>query len=1083
MSGQILTVGPGQEFTRIGAALAAARPGASISVLPGRYRENLVIDRSVRLEAHPGDAAEPVELVGGPGRLLLVDADGVQLRGFRLVTADSSVPGLDVVRGETALEECILAGESWAAMLVRAAGSLALSGCRVTSRTGAGIVIASAGPNTISATTVADTASSAVVVTENGRAGLRQCRLERPGGNGICVNGDAEVVVEGGSVLGAAKPAVVVEQRAGARITGLEVRDSAALDLYVTTQGSVAVTGSTFHGSGGQGVHVAGGGSAVLRDCRLEAIAGVGVQVTAGARAELHDCLVQEVRTGVLVDGGADLLGRGLTLSACSEHALDLAEGAGADIVGLDLDATAGAGVTLGGTTRLTVRDATVRLGSAAAVRARAAAVFDLSDCAVEADGEPALHLDGVRLARISAVQVRGGGVHVEGCTLQLTDCELTDAPGDGLTVAGAEAAIEMVRSRVRRAGGSGVRLEADTTASLVDCEITDNRAWGLHSESRSVSARGGVVRGNGSGPVSGPEGAAVVLSETRAPAEEPVQDTPQFEAPTTGPLAELDALIGLTSVKKEVTALVNLLKMSQRRRQMGLPVPMMTRHLVFAGPPGTGKTTVARLYGTVLAELGILKKGHVVEVARADLVGQYIGSTAIKSSEVITRALGGVLFIDEAYTLTSQAGGSGPDFGQEAVDTLMKMMEDHRDELVVIVAGYSEQMGRFLDSNPGLSSRFTRTVEFPNYSVDELVAITQGLCRTHYYELTDDALAALRRYYESVPRTGTFGNGRVARQIFESMVNTQASRLAVSPGKDAQLSRLTAQDLAPELARVPAGEPARAPETVADPAQAVRATEGHRQARRLIGQPQAVAAMEAALVAVLERHRAGDTGPGVANALVIGPPGTGRGEFARLYAHCLAELGVLAVGQVTRWSMTGALWPGWPGQAEALVAEALQRAGGGVVAVDLDGDWPLEQHSPGAEVLRAIEAALTRPAAGRPVLLLLGAADRLRAALALVPALAAQFATGWRLSEYDPAGLAELATACLARRGHEVDAGVRAELELQLAAGPAPDVRAAHALAMRVSQLAASRTLLAADVRAARTELPGSQRAPVPAG
>src|SRR5690242_6870756 len=230
-----------------------------------------------------------------------------------------------------------------------------------------------------------------------------------------------------------------------------------------------------------------------------------------------------------------------------------------------------------------------------------------------------------------------------------------------------------------------------------------------------------------------------------------------------------------------------------------------------------------------------------MVEAARADLVGQYIGSTAIKTTELVTKALGGVLFIDEAYTLSAGSGGSGPDFGQEAIDALMKMMEDHRDELVVIVAGYSELMEQFLASNPGLASRFTRTVEFPNYSVEELVTITSNLCRKHYYELTDDAIDALTTYFTRIPKNATFGNGRVARKLFEAMINNQASRLATSPpSKDTEMNRLTAADLAPELAQLedlPVQQNDQ-PDAATNPTAAINAAKSWHRLCGLVGAP-----------------------------------------------------------------------------------------------------------------------------------------------------------------------------------------------------------------------------------------------------
>jgi SpoVK/Ycf46/Vps4 family AAA+-type ATPase len=192
-----------------------------------------------------------------------------------------------------------------------------------------------------------------------------------------------------------------------------------------------------------------------------------------------------------------------------------------------------------------------------------------------------------------------------------------------------------------------------------------------------------------------------------------------------------------------------------------------------------------------------VLKKGHLVEVARADLVAQIIGGTAIKTTEAFNSALGGVLFIDEAYTLSNSRGGNGPDFGREAIDTLVKLMEDHREDVVVVAAGYSADMRRFLQANPGLESRFSRTIEFENYSPAELVTIVENQCAKHDYQLDPAAAAALMTWFDRIPKDGTFGNGREARTVFERMADLQASRLAALPDVSTdELARLTVEDL-----------------------------------------------------------------------------------------------------------------------------------------------------------------------------------------------------------------------------------------------------------------------------------------------
>ncbi len=240
---------------------------------------------------------------------------------------------------------------------------------------------------------------------------------------------------------------------------------------------------------------------------------------------------------------------------------------------------------------------------------------------------------------------------------------------------------------------------------------------------------------------------------------------------------AELNSYIGLTVVKAEVESLINLVKVNKLRKEHDLPTEELSLHMVFSGNPGTGKTMIARLMSRIYHSLGILSKGHLVEVDRAGLVAGYVGQTAIKTREVVDKALGGVLFIDEAYALTTR----GPqDYGQEAVETLLKSMEDHRDDLVVIVAGYVALMNDFVHSNPGLESRFNRFLYFPDYSVEEMLAIFEMRCEKAGYRLEEGAKERLKEILreESEDNIG-FGNARGVRNLFEQAIARQANRLA----------------------------------------------------------------------------------------------------------------------------------------------------------------------------------------------------------------------------------------------------------------------------------------------------------------
>jgi SpoVK/Ycf46/Vps4 family AAA+-type ATPase len=260
--------------------------------------------------------------------------------------------------------------------------------------------------------------------------------------------------------------------------------------------------------------------------------------------------------------------------------------------------------------------------------------------------------------------------------------------------------------------------------------------------------------------------------------------------------LAELDDLIGLGHVKAEVRRLTSLLQVQQLRADRGLPVIETSHHLVFTGNPGTGKTTVARLLSQIYRAVGVVSQGQLVETDRSKLVAGYVGQTALKTAETLNAALGGMLLIDEAYAL---ARGGDNDFGREAIDTLVKFMEDHRDDLAIVAAGYTKEMADFIDTNPGLKSRFTRTILFPDYTDDELVQIFLKLGEKHGYACSDDALTMVRHRIGAESRGRGFGNARFVRNLFETAVAHQAMRLApLHDPSNEQLTTFVAADIAP---------------------------------------------------------------------------------------------------------------------------------------------------------------------------------------------------------------------------------------------------------------------------------------------
>lgn len=324
---------------------------------------------------------------------------------------------------------------------------------------------------------------------------------------------------------------------------------------------------------------------------------------------------------------------------------------------------------------------------------------------------------------------------------------------------------------------------KAAVSGNIMDFDAMLSPAGGKHAAVR--------LRCEGETPTEAERSNAPADAEEAAEPSESVEEL----------LAELDSLVGMDQIKKDVRSLINLIKVRKLRMENGLAVPDLSLHMVFTGNPGTGKTTVARLLARLYHAIGVLEKGTLVEVDRSALVAGYVGQTAIKTREAIEKAMGGILFIDEAYALAPD-GGSGSDFGQEAIETILKLMEDERDELVVIAAGYPEPMERFISANPGLESRFGKYFHFEDYKGAELFEIFKAQCTKNQYEPNEAALAYAEKLFNELyeNRDENFGNARDVRNIFEKAVARHSDRVAAMEAPTRQdLLTLTETDLHPE--------------------------------------------------------------------------------------------------------------------------------------------------------------------------------------------------------------------------------------------------------------------------------------------
>jgi SpoVK/Ycf46/Vps4 family AAA+-type ATPase len=858
--------------------------------------------------------------------------------------------------------------------------------------------------------------------------------------NGVCSKEGARASITDCAFEDIENPAICAESGSQVSVSNCRFADLWSNGVYSRGNTRVNVADSVFERTRHAAVGSEAGSQVQVSNCRFTKFEGNGVYVREGARLNATACVFEEGKNPAAF-GESDTQ---IEISLCSFKSLEsvgvFARGPNSRItVSRSHFSKLGAnGVCGDGSVRVDVADCTFEDTGDPAVYGQAGAQILVSNssfsklesngvvarensrasvkgCAFEelrvpaVCGETGSHIS---ISRSTFAKLDTNGILASGNSqAEVTDCVFEEIANHPAVFGETGASISVSKSSFKGLDAAGICVSGGARATAVECKFI-----GIQASSATFGDSSSRVDVSNCDFGNAEVSPALNVRASSSPHDAPMPVVARTDAaPTPGGLSaallRLESLTGLGSVKSEIAMLIALVEAEKRRYAEGAKASDLTLHLVFAGNPGTGKTTVARLIGDIYRELGVLKRGHLVEVDRGGLVGEWIGQTAPKTEKKIQEALDGILFIDEAYTLSRPETAN--DFGAEAIATLLKAMEDKRDRLVVIVAGYHTEMRRFVDANPGLKSRFPRTILFDDYTAPQLVQIYRSIASDSGVEIAPDAGTAIEATIKEMVRSKDdhFGNARDVRMLYQRTIQKQAIR--IQSDLRATARRIEGSDVPP----ISEGRKANLDRLLSSLDEMIGLASVKAEIGRLVN----VAILNERLIATNQKPR-----PLSLHMVFTGNPGTGKTTVARLLGQIFLALGLLPQGQLIETDRRG-LVSGYEGQTAKQTGAAIKDAIGGVLFVD--EAYTLATDRLGQEAIDTLLKEM-EDKRDRISVIVAGYTDQMKHFVASNPGLESRFSRYISFDDYGPDELSAIFRYFAAEQGLLLDDAAGARLK-----------------------------------------------------